>query len=138
MILIKKLSTSTTLKLLSKNVKKLTLNFIADYAAPISPVDMTREKLCLLSEKIVDEYNRTHPNEYDMKAINPHNLDINPALPEEIKALILALIDQYKDVLAEYTNTLPKCMKGVKPHEFKLKPNAKPIPASTKTTVWTG
>ena len=104
----------------------LALTFMADYAAPISPVDMTAERFCLLSEKIVDEYNRTHhPDEYDMKAINPHTLDINPALPEEIKALILALIDQYKDVLAEYTNTL---MKGVKPHEFELKPGAKPIP----------
>ena len=89
---------------------------------------MTAEKLCLLSEKIVDEYNRTHPDEYEMKAIDPYTLDINPALPEEIKALIRALIDQYKDVLAEYTNTLPQCMKDVKPHEFKLKPDAKPIP----------
>ena len=107
---------------------ELSLNFMVDYAAPISPVDMTPERICLLSEKIVEEYNRTHPNEYELKAINPHNLDINPALPEEIKALILALVDQYKDVLAEYTNTLPECMKDVKPHEFKLKPDAKPIP----------
>ena len=108
--------------------KKLALTFMADYAAPITPVEMTPERFCLLSEKIVGEYNRTHPHEYEMKAINPHTLDINPALPEEIKALILALIDQYRDVLAEYTNSLPKCMKGVKPHEFKLKPGAKPIP----------
>ena len=107
---------------------KLALTFMADYAAPISPVEMTAQRFCLLSEKIVDEYNRTHPDEYDMKAINPHTLDINPSLPEEIKSQILALVDQYKDVLAEYTNTLPKCMKGVKPHEFKLKPDAKPIP----------
>ena len=74
-----------------------------------------------LSERVVQQYLDTHPDDYVKKPINIESVDIDPKLPREIREMILELIKRYEDVFASHTNTLPPELTGVEPHMFKMK-----------------
>jgi len=97
---------------------------LEEYAEPLTAKDMCR--VVHLSERVVKQYLETHEGEYESKPIPLESLDINPALDKKHGDEILKLSRMYKDVFASNTNTLPPAMKHVKPHKFKLKPDAKP------------
>ena len=97
---------------------------IKEYAAPLSSDDLLR--VCNLSERVIKEYLETHEGEYERKPIRLESIDINPELGEDVRATIIKLMMKYREVFAKFTNTLPPAMKNVKPHQFKLKPGAKP------------
>ena len=83
-------------------------------------------KKTFLSERICAEYLKEHPNDYASTDILKDSIDIAPHLSAEERARILQLLHQYGEVFAQKTNTLPKPMKGVKPHVFKLKEDHTP------------
>jgi hypothetical protein len=83
-------------------------------------------KRTFLSERICAAYLKQHPNDYSSKDIERDSIDIAPHVPAEARARIQMLIHRYMSVFAEKTNSLPKPMKGVPPHVFKLKPDAVP------------
>ena len=97
---------------------------LEDFAEPLSPTDMY--KTVDLSERVIEEYLRTHKGEYESKPIKLGQIDINPRFSDKGQRALLDLIKKYREVFARATNTLPPPMKGVKPHKFKLKPDAQP------------
>ncbi len=97
---------------------------LEEYAEPFDFEEMVR--VVQVSERVVQGYLETHEGEYDSKPIPLESLDINPALGEKYRKAIIKLVRLYKEVFARNTNTLPKAMKSVKPHKFKLKPDAEP------------
>ena len=99
---------------------------LEEYAQPLSAKDMCR--VSNLSERVIQEYLETHENEYEKKPIHLEtSLDINPDMSKEDRDKLMEVILKYRHVFASHTNTLPPEMKKVKPHEFKLKPGAKPV-----------
>ena len=83
-------------------------------------------KRTFLSERICAAYLKQHPDDYKSVEILRNDIDIAPHMPAEARARILQLLHQYGGVFANKTNSLPKPMKGVPPHIFKLKENAVP------------
>ena len=79
-----------------------------------------------LSERICAQYLEKNPDDYASKPIKADSIDIAPHVQAEHRAQILHLIHKYHEVFAEKTNSLPKPMKDVKPHTFKLKKDASP------------
>ena len=82
---------------------------------------------CCLSERICAEYVKQHPNDYLSEAIEAESIDICPNVPHEYKSRILAFLMKYTDVFAQSTNTLPRELKKVGKHKFKLKEGATPV-----------
>ena len=54
------------------------------------------------------------------------SIDICPDVPPEIRGMIMSLLRQYEVVFSKNTNELPRALKHVGPHRFKLKPGATP------------
>jgi hypothetical protein len=106
---------------------KVKQDYIIDHVAALTAQDLVTHKTTLLSERTIDEYNRTHPDEYVKKKIDPLSVDVNPALPSEIVDQIKGLLRkrQHGGALAKFTNSLPQCMEGVPAHMFKMKEDAK-------------
>ena len=99
---------------------------LEEYAQPLSAKDMCR--ITNLSEKVIQEYLETHENKYEKKPIHLEtSVDINPDMSKEDRDKLMEIILKYRHVFASHTNTLPPAMEKVKPHEFKLKPGAKPV-----------
>ena len=95
------------------------------YAEPLTPSDILRE--INLSERVIQEFLDSDNNKgYDQVEIPLESLDICPGMSDEFRKEIIKLLNKYRKVFAKHTNTLPKAMEKVTPHEFKLKPGAKP------------
>ena len=84
-------------------------------------------KTCNLSERVVKEYLRTHPNDYKSKTIDIRSVDIAIALSKRTQDKLRDLCKLYDMVFASNTNTLPPVLEGIKPHMFKMKEGAKPV-----------
>ena len=97
---------------------------LEEFAEPLSPTDMY--KTVNLSERVIEEYLQTHKGEYESKPIELNEIDINSGLSQKTHPELIGLVKTYRKVFATETNTLPPPMKGVKPHKFKLKPDAQP------------
>ena len=78
-------------------------------------------KTCHLSERVVQQYLDTHPDDYAEKPIDIESVDINPKLPRRIRELLLQICKKFAEVFARTTNTLPPAMEGIEPHMFKMK-----------------
>ena len=83
-------------------------------------------KKTYLSESVCSRYLEKKPNEYQEDQIPLESIDICPNVPPEIKAMILSLLRKYEVVFSKKTNELPRPLKHVGPHKFKLKPGAVP------------
>jgi len=83
-------------------------------------------KSTYLSEKICAEYLEKNPDEYTKEEIPVESVQVSTDMPAEIRALLMSLLKKYESVFARKTNELPKEMKGVLPHKFKLKTDAVP------------
>ena len=83
-------------------------------------------KKTYLSERICAEYLKKTPDEYKEKPIPLESIDICPDVPPEIRAMIIALLRRYESVFSKKTNELPRPLKHVEAHKFKLKPGATP------------
>ena len=79
-----------------------------------------------LSERVCADYLKKNPDEYKEEPIPLESIDICPNVPQEIKAMIIALLRKYESVFSKKTNELPKPLKHVGAHKFKLKPGATP------------
>ena len=79
-----------------------------------------------LSERICAAYLERNPSDYESKTIEKSSIDIAPSMSKEHRDMILALLHRFDHVFARRTNELPKPLKGVEPHVFKLKPDAVP------------
>lgn len=84
-------------------------------------------KTCNLSERVVKEYLRTHPNDYKSKSIDIRSVDIAIALSKKTQDKLRDLCKLYDMVFASNTNTLPPVLEGVEPHMFKMKEGAEPV-----------
>ena len=82
---------------------------------------------CYLSERVCAEYVKKHPNDYKKEAIQIGSMDIGPNVPNEHKGRLESLAMKYADVFAQTTNTLPRILRDVQPHSFKLKEGATPV-----------
>jgi len=76
---------------------------------------------CNLSERVVKQYLDTHPDDYAKREINIDSVDISSSLTRETREMLLALCRMHESVFASHSNVLPPAMKGVEPHEFKMK-----------------
>ena len=83
-------------------------------------------KKTYLSERVCTDYLNANPDEYDSEDISLEAIGIGPDVPAEIRAMLITLLHKYDRVFSSKTNELPKPMKGVLPHKFKLKPDATP------------
>ena len=83
-------------------------------------------KTTYLSERVCADYLKKNPDEYKEEPIPLESIDICPNVPPEIKAMIIALLRKYESVFSKKTNELPKPLRHVGPHKFKLKPGATP------------
>ena len=54
------------------------------------------------------------------------SIDLAPHAQKEHRDRLHTMQHQYRSVLAERTNSLPKTLTGVPPHSFKLKPDVRP------------
>ena len=61
-------------------------------------------KKTYLSERVCAEYLKKNPNEYKEEPIPLESIDICPDVPQEIKAMIIALLRKYESVFSKKTN----------------------------------
>ena len=105
-------------------------NIVHEHAAPLTPKDLVKHGSTFLSERVIDAYNKAHPNEFERKRIPLESVAIDPDMPEEWQKGFRSDIKERKAAFATHTNQLPKCMNGIEPYMFKVKPGvtAKPVP----------
>jgi len=84
------------------------------------------QKRCYLSERICKAYLEKNPEEYAQKKLDEGAIDISPVIPRHLNDRITSFFKTYEPVFTTKTNTLPKPLKHVQPHAFKLKPGATP------------
>ena len=99
---------------------------LEEFAQPLTAKDMVRE--VNLSETVIQRYLDTHKGEFDKIPIPlKESLDVDKAMTSGELDHFHKVVDHRKKAFAKYTNTCPPPMKLVKPHQFKLKPDAKPV-----------
>ena len=105
-------------------------DFIRKHVAPLTTKELTAHGTTFLSERVIAQYNEAHPDEFVSKPLNLNALEINPNMPKDLQSRFREEIEKRKAAFAENSNTLPKCMNGIEPHMFKVKPGekARPVP----------
>ena len=98
---------------------------IAKYPA-YKQLERAIHKHTYLSERVCADYLKENPDDYTAEDIPLESIKIGPDVPAEIRTLLISLLHKYRSVFSSKTNELPKPMKGVTPHKFKLKPEATP------------
>ena len=93
----------------------------------MSPKDLVKHGSTFLSERVIAEYNKAHPDEFHVEPIPLESVVIDTEMPDEWQQTFRKDIKEREAAFAKYTNQLPKCMNGIEPYMFKLKPDAKPI-----------
>ena len=99
---------------------------ILEHAAPLTPKDLAKHGTTFLSERAIGAYNDAHPDEFKKRELTEADITFSPKMPDKVKERFIKGIKQRHAALATHTNVLPKCMNGVEPHMFKLKPGATP------------
>ena len=87
-----------------------------------------------LSERVCQEDLKLHPGDYKSKPIPDDSIVIAPHAQQKHRERIKGFLFRYEKVFANRTNTLPRPMEGVPPHEFKLIPGA--TPTGTTSEIW--
>ena len=103
-------------------------DIVHEHAAPLTPKDLVNHGSTFLSERVIDAYNQAHPNEFEVKPIPLESVVLDPEMPPEWQAKFRKDIKEREEAFAKRTNQLPKCMNGIDPYMFKLKPGAKAVP----------
>ena len=115
-------------------------DIVHEHAAPLTPKDLMQHGSTFLSERVIDAYNQAHPAEFEVKPIPIESVEIDPDMPAEWQKKFRDDIKERREAFATHTNQLPKCMNGIPPYMFKLKPGAETVqvprpkfgPAKTK------
>ena len=57
-------------------------NLVHEHAAPLTPKDLVKQGSTFLSERVIAEYNKAHPDEFHVKPIPLESVVIDTEMPD--------------------------------------------------------